>query len=289
MKDKKNILLIDGHSLAYRAFFALPKTLTTSEGQPTNAVYGFTSMLLKAIEEEKPEYVVVAFDGPRAELHRTKVFEAYKAQRPPMPQEMVTQIEIINNVLEKMAIPRVYVQGYEADDILGTLAKVARKSGYHVEILTGDRDSLQLVCDGVSVILTSKGISETEIFDRSNVIEKYGVPPERIPDLKALEGDASDNIPGVPGIGKKTAFELVSKYGSLENIYEHIGEIESRKRKALEENREIAFLSKKLAIIETDIPVTLDLEEARLGLWNEREVVDFLSALEFKTLQRRFL
>ena len=284
------MLLLDGHSLAYRAYFALPDTMTTTGGQPTNAVYGFMSMLLKVVDEEKPDAVVVAFDGPRSELKRTKEYPEYKAQRPTMPDELRAQIEMIDHLLESMKIPTITATGFEADDILGTLANKVAADGDEAVVVTGDKDTLQLVDRGIRVLMTGRGITETESYDPGKVKNKYGIPPEKIPDLVGLKGDSSDNIPGVPGIGEKGASKLISEFGSLEELYEHLEEISGAKRKkALEENRETAFLSKALATIDKDVPVELNTGKVEFGEWDQKEVLEYLSALEFKTLARRFL
>ena len=291
MEDaNRKVLLIDGHSLAYRAFFALPETLATSGGQLTNAVYGFTSMLLKVLEEERPDAVIVAFDGPRADLKRTREFPDYKAHRPTMPEELRTQMGMIDHLLEAMNIPTVRAVGFEADDLLGTMARRVAESGDRAVILTGDKDALQLVGDRVRVVLTGRGITETYPYDEDTVVQKYGVPPDRLPDIVGLKGDASDNIPGVPGIGEKGACSLIQRYGSLDNLYENLPEITGAKRKAaLEENRETAFLSRALAVIDTEAPLDIDPGQVRFGDWDAEQVLDHLSALEFKTLARRFL
>jgi DNA polymerase-1 len=287
---KRKVLLLDGHSLAYRAFFALPDTIKTTGGQPTNAVYGFTSMLLKVVDEEKPDAVVVAFDGPRRELKRTKEYPEYKAQRPTMPDELRGQIEMIDHLLESMRVPTITAAGFEADDILGTLANRVAAKGDEAVVVTGDKDTLQLVDKGIRVLMTGRGITETESFDPGKVKEKYGIPPEKIPDLVGLKGDSTDNIPGVPGIGEKGASLLIGQFGSLEELYESLDEISGAKRKqTLEKNREIAFLSKALATIDTDVPIELDPGDIEFGEWDQKEVLEYLSALEFKTLARRFL
>ena len=287
---KRKVLLLDGHSLAYRAFFALPDTMTTTGGQPTNALYGFTSMLLKVVDDEKPDAVLVAFDGPRKELRRTKEYPEYKAQRPTMPDELRSQLEMIGHLLEAMCIPTITVPGFEADDILGTLARRVAAGGANAVIVTGDKDTLQLVEKGVKVLMTGKGITETESYDPDAVEKKYGIPPGRIPDLVGLKGDPSDNIPGVRGIGEKGASALIGQYGSLEELYKNLDEISGAKRKqALEENRETAFLSKALATIDTEVPVEVDPGEIEFGKWDRKDVLEHLSALEFKTLARRFI
>ncbi len=286
----RKILLLDGHSLAYRAFFALPDTMSTTGGQPTNAVFGFTSMLLKVLDEEKPDAVVVAFDGPRADLHRTKEYPEYKAHRPTMPDELRSQMDMIEHLLEHMRIPTIRAKGYEADDVLGTMAKEAAAAGSEAIIVTGDKDTLQLVGEGIKVMMTGKGITDTVSYDRKTVEEKYGIAPEKLPEMAGLKGDPSDNIPGVPGIGEKGACALIQEYGSLEGLYENLDKITGVKRKrSLEENRDIAFLSRDLARLETSIPLGLDVREVEFGYWDRHEVLTYLSALEFKTLAKRFL
>ncbi|MDD5448160.1 MAG: DNA polymerase I, partial [Actinomycetota bacterium] len=289
MKNKK-ILLIDGNSLAYRAFFALPKSLSTSSGQVTGAVYGFTSMLFKVLDEEKPDACVVAFDVPRGELERTQAFAEYKAHRPEVPDELLSQMELIEELLKRLRIPVVRAPGHEADDVLGTLAKKASTLGYDVFILTGDRDMLQIVGRGIKVILISKGITQTRVFDEKRVVEEFGVPPEKLPEVTGLKGDSSDNIPGVPGIGEKGARDLIGKYGSLESLYEHIDEIGGESRKnILLEHRDKAFFSRDLATLKTNLSLDFDFEEAKLGNWEEKEVLDFLQSCEFEVLSNRFV
>ncbi len=286
----KNYVLLDGHGLAYRAFFALPQTLTTTEGQVTNAVYGFMNMLFKVLEEEKPDAVIVALDGPRAELKRTAEFPGYKAQRPPMPDNLRSQISLIVNLLDALGIPVVQIEGYEADDIIGTLSKKISDSGHEATIVTGDRDALQLVGERVKVLLTEKGISEVKTYGVKEVIEKYGVAPRSIPDIVGLKGDSSDDIPGVPGIGEKGARELIKEFGSLENLYSNLDRVTGAKRReSIEKNRDLAFLSKKLAVIDTKVPIEIDLESLRLGQWDKDRVIEMMSSLEFKSLIKRFL
>lgn len=289
MGDKKKYLLLDGHSLAYRAFFALPPTMSTSGGQPTNAVYGFTSMLLKVIEDERPDAVLVAFDGPRAELHRTREFPDYKAHRPTMPDDLRSQMRVIEHLLGHMSIPVLTAEGYEADDVLATLARKVADAGNQAVIVTGDRDTLQLVGGGVRVLMTGRGITETVSYDRAAVEERYGLPPEKLPDVAGLKGDASDNIPGVPGIGEKGACALIQQYGSLEGLYENLEKVTGAKRKSsLEQNRDTAFMSRDLSRLETDVPVDLDIGGVSLHDWDRGGVLEYLQALEFKTLAARF-
>ena len=290
MAELRKVLLIDGHGLAYRAFFALPDTLTTADGQPTNAVYGFTSMLLKVLGEERPDAVVVAFDGPRSELRRTKEYPEYKAQRPGMPDDLKSQMSMINSLLEAMSIPVVQVPGYEADDVLGGMARRVADAGDEAVILTGDKDTLQLVGDRVRVIFTGRGITETYPYDTEAVESRYGVPPGKIPEIIGLKGDPSDNIPGVPGIGEKGACALIKEYGSLDNLYAHIDEVTGPKRReTLISNRDTAYLSRDLAVIDTGVPLTLDPGSVELWTWDRRKVLAHLSSLDFQTLARRFV
>lgn len=287
--ERDKVLLLDGHSLAYRAFFALPVSMSTSGGQPTNAAYGFTSMLLKVLDEERPGAVAVAFDGPRSDLIRTREFPEYKAHRPSMPQEMRDQMPIIERLLSSMGIPVLRAVGYEADDILATVARRAAVSGRHAVIVTGDRDVLQVVDENITVLMTGKGITETVTYDRDAVIQKYGVVPEKLPEMAGLKGDASDNIPGVPGIGEKGASALIREHGSLEGVYENIESVGGAgRRSSLQENREVAFLSRELSRLETEVPIDVDLDEMEFGKWDEKTVVDYLSGLEFRTLAKRF-
>lgn len=283
----KKIILIDGNSLVYRAFFALPTTLATSAGRVTNAVYGFTSMLLKLIREEKPDVVGVAFD--RGPSFRKEHFAEYKAHRPEAPDELPAQFELVKDVLRALKIPIFEMPNYEADDVLASLAKRARERDNEVIIVTGDKDALQLVTDGVKIMTTKKGISDIVIYDREAVVERYGVPPERFVDFLALKGDASDNIPGVPGIGDKTAAKLIQEFGTVENLLDNLSRLENeRLRRSLEEHSAEARLSKRLAILETELPIDVDLEDFELGRWDEEDVRSVFTYLEFNTLLERF-
>lgn len=263
--------------------------MTTTGGQPVNAVYGFASMLFKVLDDEKPDAVIVAFDGPRADLIRSTEYAEYKAHRPTMPDELRGQMDLISHLLGHMNIPVVTAVGHEADDVIGTIACRVSAGGGEAVIVTGDRDTLQLVRPGVRVMMTGKGITETVSFDEDAVIRKYGVTPAQLPDMAGLKGDASDNIPGVPGIGEKGAAALIQQYGSLESLYEHMDEMKGKRKAALEENRDLAFLSRKLSVLEKDVPVDLDIDSVSFADWDKHEVLDYLSALEFKTLARRFI
>ncbi|MDF2842015.1 MAG: polA, partial [Herbinix sp.] len=250
--DKK-IVLIDGHSILNRAFYGLPD-LTTAKGEHTNAVLGFINIMLKILDEEKPNYLAVAFDTHHPTF-RHEMFDAYKGTRKGMPEELREQVPLMKEVLKAMKVMVLEKPGFEADDILGSLATQAEKSGNHVSLVSGDRDLLQLASTKIKIRIpkTKKTGTEIEDYYDKDVIEKYSVTPTQFIDLKGLMGDPSDNIPGVPGVGEKTAAKLMASYHSIENLYEHIDELSPGKvTTTLKENKELAFLSKKLATICTD-------------------------------------
>ncbi len=282
MSDKK-LVLVDGHSLAYRAFHALPPDLQTSQGELTNAVYGFTTMLLGVLQEEDPDYAVVTFDkGPS---FRVRDYPEYKAHRDKMPDEMRGQMQRVRQLVEALGIPIVEQEDFEADDLLGTLARQAEEEGVDVVIVTGDRDALQLVSDRVSVLTSGRRFSDTIRYTPEKVREKYGLEPEQLVDLKALMGDSSDNIPGVKGVGEKGGTRLLQEYGTLDAILEHVEELSTRYRNALGDQAEEARLSRHLGRIVCDAPVSLDLEEA--AAWREASRADvraLMQALEFRSL-----
>lgn len=283
----KKVILIDGNSLLYRAFYALPTSLATKTGQVTNAVYGFATMLLKLVDERHPEHIIVAFDKGKITF-RHSILESYKANRPKMPEELFSQLPIIRELLEAMDIPALELEGFEADDILATLATKAEAEGFDVDIVTGDKDALQLVSDKTSVLTTKKGITDINTFRSEDVIEKYGVAPEGIIDWLALRGDASDNIPGVPGIGEKTATELLRVHKNVENILAHLDDLKSAKiRNAIEENIEALKTAKQLVTLIKDVAIDIDWEHARLQEWDESKLGPLLRALEFNSLHDR--
>jgi DNA polymerase I len=283
---RETLLLIDGHALVFRAFFAMP-ALTNSRGEMTNAVYGFTSMLLKVLGEHHPSYAIAAFDPP-GPTFRHREFADYKAQRPPAPPEIVRQMPWSREVVTAMNIPIVELPGFEADDVIGTLSGRAEVAGLDVLILTGDLDALQLVTPHVRVYATRRGITDTVVYDVDKVFERYGFDPPKVVDFKALRGDASDNIPGVPGIGDKTAMSLVQQYGVLESILDAVPAMkEGRVKKALEEHRDQAILSKRMATIVTDLDVPLDIEHARYQSYDRERVIALFEELEFRSLVPR--
>lgn len=288
---KGKLLIVDGNSILNRAFYAFKGSgmLSTADGTPTNAVFGFLNILNKYIEEENPDHIGVAFDL-KAKTFRHLMSEDYKATRKPMPQDLARQLPIVKDVLKAMRIAILEKEGLEADDIIGIYSRIAEEKGMEVSILTGDRDALQLVSDRTTVIIpsTSKGKTETTRFSPGLVKEKYGVEPAGIIDMKALMGDASDNIRGVPGIGEKTAVELISKYGNIENLYEHLADIsKERLRTLLEDGRESAFLSKKLATIVREDDGLPDMETLERGEADREALYQLFMALEFRSLIRR--
>lgn len=280
------MLLLDGHSLAFRAFFALPDTLVTSSGQVTNAVYGFTAMLIKLIADEKPKAVVVCFDRgtPQFRLDRYTEYKAGRAQTPDMFRQ---QLPLIREVLAALQIPMLELDGYEADDLLATLAKQCTAQGMEVVIVTGDRDILQLVGDQVSVIMTRRGISDVIRYDRSMVQERYGVSPEQWTDFVALKGESSDNLPGIRGVGDKTAAQLVNKYGNIEQIISHADELAPKLRNAVKEHAEQVRINKELGRLLDDVPLEIEVAKLCLEPWDEAEVRKLFTTLEFRTLLER--
>lgn len=285
----EKIVLIDGHSILNRAFYGLPD-LTNSEGLHTNAVYGFLNILFRTLEEEQPQYLAVAFDV-HAPTFRHQMYEAYKGTRKPMPSELREQVPLLKEVLRAMKIELIEKPGYEADDILGTLAVQCEACGMEVTIVSGDRDILQLATDRVMIRMpkTVRGKTTIENYHAREVLERYQVEPKQIIELKALMGDASDNIPGIPGVGEKTAAKIIGAYGSIENAYEHVEDIKPNKaRESLRDHYDLAVMSKKLATIDTEAPVSCDREKARLGNLYTEEAYEIFRRLDFKNLLGRF-
>ncbi len=284
------LYLIDGHALAYRAYFALtrgnPEGFRTKDGEPTAGVFGFVSVLLRILESEKPQYLAVAFDTGRT--FRDEIYTEYKATRAKMPDDLSPQIDRIRQILDALQIPRLEIEGYEADDVLGSIAKRAVQEGYAVKIITGDRDLLQLVDERIVVNLPGKTLSEAENYFPEEVQSYLGIAPSQVVDYKALVGDKSDNIPGVRGIGEKTAISLLQKYPTLDEIYAHLDEIPESTRKKLIADREMAYLSRRLATIVTDVSIPFEAEQARLGQFNLEQVEEIFRQLEFRTLMSRF-
>src|SRR6185312_8313107 len=280
------VLLLDGHSLAFRAFFALPDTLVTSSGQVTNAVYGFTAMLIKLLADERPRGVVVCFDKGMPQF-RVDRYAEYKAGRAATPDLFKQQLPLIREVLDSLRIPILELEGVEADDLLATITKHAREEGCEVVIVTGDRDILQLVRDGVAVIMTRRGISDVIRYDSQTVMERYGVLPEKWTDFVALKGETSDNLPGVPGVGDKTAAQLINKYGDIEQVIAHAAELTPKLREAITKNAEQVRINKELGHLLDDVQLDLDPVKLRLESWDEEAVRTLFTSLEFRSLHER--
>ena len=284
--ERPTLLLIDGHALVYRAFFAMP-ALTNSRGELTNAAYGFTSMLLKAFTECRPACAIAAFDPP-GPTFRHQEMAAYKAQRPEMPADLRPQVQWARDIVAALGIPEVEIPTYEADDVIGSLSVKAVAAGLDVIIVTGDIDTLQLVNPHVRVFINRRGISDTVVYDVNAVRERFGFEPPLVADYKALQGDPSDNIPGIPGVGEKTAMSLIHEHGPLEAILEAIPRMKpGRLRSNLAEHADQARLSKRMATIQSDLDVPLDLDRARVGGYDQAEVHALFDRLEFRSLLPR--
>lgn len=281
----EKFLLVDGNSLLNRAFYALP-VLSTASGEYTNAVYGFFNMLFSMLDRLKPEYAAVAFDR-KEPTFRHKQFTEYKAGRKPMPDELIPQFPLLKSALEEVNIPFIEMPGFEADDLLGTLSLSGELAGLECCVLSGDRDVLQLVSDKTTVYLTKKGISELETYTPDYLKEKMGLEPEQIIELKALMGDSSDNIPGVPGIGEKTALKLLNEYKTVDNIFTHIHEIKGKLFEKLEAGRDSAILSRSLAAIDRHAPVQGGMEQFKYSRAEDRTLRALFTRLEFKSLLKK--
>lgn len=280
---KDTFIIIDGNSLMHRAFYALPP-LTNKEGLHTNVVYGFVNMINKLIDGFNPKYMAIAFDT-KAPTFRHEEYTEYKAKRQRMPEEMAEQIPYLKQVVDAMSIERIEIDGYEADDIIGTLSKASDDEDIHTLIVTGDRDAFQLISPNVHVLITKKGISDMEEYDREKLISQYTVSPEQVVDLKGLMGDASDNIPGVPGVGEKTALELLKQFGSIDNLLNNTSQIKKNKvRENVENNKEMAIMSKRLATIKRDIPVDMDIKKYLFKDADYDVLYELYKKLEFKSL-----
>ncbi|MDI3257621.1 MAG: DNA polymerase I [Kyrpidia sp.] len=284
-ESKDKVLLIDGNSILYRAFFALP-LLSNAEGKHTNAVYGFAMMLLKLLEEERPTHVAVAFDVGK-ETFRHQYFEDYKGTRDKTPDELSEQFPLARNMLGAMGIPVLEAEGYEADDLIGTVSREAEADGAHVVVVSGDKDLLQLVSGRITAVLTRRGIREVERYDPEGVQSRFGLKPEQIVDLKGLMGDSSDNIPGVPGVGEKTATKLLQAYGDVEGVYRHLDEVSGKLKERLAEHRDQAFLSKRLARIHREVPLPRSWKELHWTPGRDETVRAVFRQLGFRSLLER--
>ncbi|WP_084385563.1 DNA polymerase I [Rhodococcus sp. WMMA185] len=285
--DRPTLMLLDGHSLAFRAFYALPaENFKTHSGQVTNAVYGFTSMLINLLRDEQPTHVAAAFDVSR-QTFRAEKFPEYKANRSKAPDEFKGQVEITKDVLGALGIPVMAEEGFEADDIIATLTTQAEALGYRVLVVTGDRDSLQLVTDGVTVLYPKKGVSELARFTPAAVEEKYGLTPAQYPDFAALRGDPSDNLPGIPGVGEKTATKWIKEYGDLVGLVDNVDKVRGKVGDALRENLPNVLLNRELTEMVRDVPLPYTPDQLILAQWDRDKIHALFDDLEFKVLRDR--
>lgn len=283
----KRLIIIDGNSIINRAFYALPD-MTNSEGLHTNAVYGFTRMLFKIIDDYKPTHISVAFDM-KAPTFRHKEFSEYKAGRKKMPNELGQQLQPLKELLDTFNIHRMEMAGFEADDLIGTVAKKAENDDFKVYIVTGDKDAIQLASNKTTTLITKKGVGEVEEYNYDSVVERYEMTPTQFIDLKGLMGDKSDNIPGVPGIGEKTGIKLIKEFSSIENLIENTDQLKGSVKKKIEENKEQAVFSKKLATIITDVPIEISLDELSYGDYDKNAVIEEFKKFGFNTLIKQVL
>ena len=283
----KRLIIIDGNSIINRAFYALPD-MTNSEGLHTNAVYGFTRMLFKIIDDYKPTHISVAFDK-KAPTFRHKEYADYKAGRKKMPDELGQQLQPLKELLDTFNIHRMEMAGYEADDLIGTVAKMGEDNDFEVYIVTGDKDAIRLASNKTTTLITKKGVGEVEEYNYDSVVERYEMTPTQFIDLKGLMGDKSDNIPGVPGIGEKTGIKLIKEFSSIENIIENIDQLKGSVKKKIEENKEQAIFSKKLATIIRDVPIEISLDELSYGDYDKKAVIEEFKKFGFTTLIKQVL
>ncbi|NCY17431.1 MAG: DNA polymerase I, partial [Actinobacteria bacterium] len=283
------LMLIDGNSLTYRAFFALPTDMATASGQVTNAVYGFTSMLVNLLRDQRPDHLAVVFDRPEPTF-RHLALDSYKANREASPDILRQQMGLVRQVVEVLRVPVLDLAGFEADDIIATLATQAEARGDDVVIVTGDRDSYQLVCDPhIRVLYNKRGVSDYALYDEAGIVERTGVTPAQYPDYAALRGDSSDNLPGVPGIGEKTAAALINAYGDLEGIFEHVDELKPKQRATLPEWKDRVFLNRKMSRLELNVDVPYEPAQLRMGHWDHDRVRELFNQLEFRSLLDRMV
>src|SRR3990167_3992646 len=281
----KTLLLIDGNAIMHRAYHALPP-FKSADGTPTNVVYGYLSMLNKVTVDFKPDYLISCFDTPK-ETFRNKLFKKYQSQRPKIDDDFIIQIPLVKRALDTAGINRIEKDGYEADDLIGTITRIFETNKFRVVILTGDKDIFQLITENVFVAAPQLGLANIKIFDKSEVEKKLDVSPNQIVEYKALVGDPSDNYPGASGIGPKTASKLIHQFATVDNIYKNVDEIESEKiRQILKEERDNVYLSKKLATIMTDVKIDLNIEKLKFKGFNKK-LIHFLTQYQMGTLTKR--
>ena len=281
------LLLLDGHSLAYRAFYALPvENFSTTTGQPTNAVYGFTAMLINLLRDEDPTHLAVAFDVSR-KTFRAETYAEYKAGRGDMPADFRGQLSLIQEVLEALRIPSLSVEGYEADDVIATLTTQAADEGVQVLICTGDRDVLQLVTDAVTVLYPRRGVSDLTRFTPEEVVAKYGLTPAQYPDFAALRGDPSDNLPGIPGVGEKTAAKWVREFGSFDALVVGVDTVKGKVGDALREHLAAVMRNRQLTELVRDVPLDVEIADLARQAWDRERVHALFDNLQFRVLRER--
>lgn len=284
---ENTLIIIDGNSIINRAFYALPN-MSNEAGLNTNAIFGFTRMMFKIIEEYKPTHMSVAFDK-KAPTFRHREYADYKAGRKKMPDELAEQLQPLKDLLDKFNINRLELEGYEADDIIGTISKLGEENDFKVYIVTGDKDAIQLASHKTTTLITKKGVADVEEYDYDSVLERYEMTPTQFIDLKGLMGDKSDNIPGVPGVGEKTGIKLLKQYSSIENLIEHTDELKGSIKKKIEENKDLAIMSKRLATIIRDVPIDVKLDDLKYGDYNKDEVLDKFKEFGFTSLISKLL
>ena len=284
---EKRLIIIDGNSIINRAFYALPD-MSNSEGLKTNAIFGFVRMMFKIIEDYQPTHMSVAFDK-KAPTFRHKQYADYKAGRKKMPDELAQQLQPLKDLLDKFNINRLEIEGYEADDLIGTVARLGEENDFKVYIVTGDKDAIQLASHKTTTLITKKGVGEVEEYDYDSVLERYEMTPTQFIDLKGLMGDKSDNIPGVPGVGEKTGIKLLKQYSTIENLIEHTDELKGSIKKKIEENKDLALMSKELATIITNVPIEVKLEDLEYGDYNKDDVVEKFKEFGFTSLITKLL
>lgn len=284
---EKRLIIIDGNSIINRAFYALPD-MSNSEGLKTNAIFGFVRMMFKIIEDYQPTHMSVAFDK-KAPTFRHKQYADYKAGRKKMPDELAQQLQPLKDLLDKFNINRLELEGYEADDLIGTVARLGEENDFKVYIVTGDKDAIQLASNKTTTLITKKGVGEVEEYDYDSVLERYEMTPTQFIDLKGLMGDKSDNIPGVPGVGEKTGIKLLKQYSTIENLIEHTDELKGSIKKKIEENKDLALMSKELATIITNVPIEVKLEDLEYGNYNKDDVVEKFKEFGFTSLITKLL
>ena len=284
---EKRLIIIDGNSIINRAFYALPD-MSNSEGLKTNAIFGFVRMMFKIIEDYQPTHMSVAFDK-KAPTFRHKQYADYKAGRKKMPDELAQQLQPLKDLLDKFNINRLELEGYEADDLIGTVARLGEENDFKVYIVTGDKDAIQLASHKTTTLITKKGVGEVEEYDYDSVLERYEMTPTQFIDLKGLMGDKSDNIPGVPGVGEKTGIKLLKQYSTIENLIEHTDELKGSIKKKIEENKDLALMSKELATIITNVPIEVKLEDLAYGDYNKDDVVEKFKEFGFTSLITKLL